>query len=219
MRSALLGLLFVGVASFAAEAPVTLESRTQLHSISVNVKAPGVYEIRIVNLKSNETIFTKELTGLPAEATGDLRDLHVSVRIGPAPWGITTTAEIEQGDTLIDSIHSVWNLTPHRARLRAPGAMRIGGDVRPPVVTRRIEPVYTDEGRRARTSGVVILEALVDKTGTVKDAVVLRGLPDGLSESAVAALKQWQFQPATLNGEPVDVIMNLTINFQIDRRE
>jgi len=81
---------------------------------------------------------------------------------------------------------------------------------------KRVDPVYVDEAKRDRISGIVILEVLVAKSGAIKDAVVLQGLPDGLSDTAVAAVKQWQFEPGTLKGEPVDVILNLTINFSLD---
>lgn len=94
---------------------------------------------------------------------------------------------------------------------------RVGGDVKAPVVSTRVEPVYTEEARQARVSGIVILEVVIDRTGIVKDIRVLKSLPFGLSEAASDAVKQWTFKPATLNGEAVDVIFNLTINFQLDK--
>lgn len=209
-------LLFSAIAVSGAAAPATLESRSQTHAMAVEVSSDAHYKIRVSDLQTNETLFSREFVGLPAEASGDLRDFHISVRIGIAPYGITTTAEIEQGDMLVDSLHSVWTLTPHRARLRVPGAFRAGGDVKAPVVVRRIEPAYSAEARRDRISGIVILEVLIDKTGAVTDAVVLKDLPDGLGSAAMAAVKQWSFQPGTLNGEPVDVIFNLTMNFKLE---
>ena len=215
MRLFVGGLLFA-VSLSAAENPVTLETRTQQHVISVEVRPEAHYTVRIVDLKTNQTIFLREMIGVPAETMADEGDRHVTVRLGPAPYGITTSVEIEHGDMVVDSLHTVWTLTPHRARLRSEGAMRVGGDVKAPVVMRRVDPVYSDEARRDRISGIVIIEALIDKTGTVRDAIVLKGLPHGLSEAALAAVKQWQFQPATLAGEPVDVIFNLTMNFKLD---
>lgn len=207
-------LLVSAISLTAAAAP--LETRSQQHSLVVDIISEGHYAVRVIDLKTNETLFSRNLEGIPTEATADLRDLHITVRIGIAPYGITTTAEIEQGDTIIDSLHTVWTLTPHRARLNAPGAYRVGGDVRAPVVVKRVEPMYPEEARKDRISGIVIIEVLVDKTGNVKDAVVLKDLPEGLSEAALTAVKQWQFQPATLNGEPVEALFNLTINFKID---
>jgi TonB family protein len=213
MRPFICGLLLLAVADGP---PVILESRTQLHSITVEVRQQGQFNVRIVDLRTNETLFSRDLAGVPSELVQESGDRRITVRVGPAPYGITTSAEIERGDMIIDSLHTVWSLTPHRARIRSEGAMRVGGDVRAPIVTRKVEPQYTDDARKGRISGIVIIETLVDKAGNVKDAVVLKGLPDGLSEAALSAVKQWQFQPATLNGEPVDVIFNLTVNFKVD---
>ena len=62
---------------------------------------------------------------------------------------------------------------------------------------------------------MVIVEAIIDKTGHVDRVRVIKGLPMGLSEEAERAVRQWHFKPGTLNGEPVDVIFNLTVNFKL----
>lgn len=93
----------------------------------------------------------------------------------------------------------------------------VGGDVKAPVVINKVEPAYTEEARQARITGIVILETVIDRNGMVKDIRVLKPLPFGLSEAAVDAVKQWIFRPATMNGEAVDVLFNLTINFKLDK--
>lgn len=95
------------------------------------------------------------------------------------------------------------------------GPMRVGGDVKAPGLNRRVEPVYTEVARKARIQGVVILEAIIDKHGNVDRVKVIRGLPMGLTESAVSAVKQWKFRPGTYGGRNVDVIFNLTVNFRL----
>jgi len=95
------------------------------------------------------------------------------------------------------------------------GPIRVGGDVKAPRVTSRTEPEYTDVARNARVSGVVIVEAIIDRHGNVDQVKVIKGLPMGLSESAERAVKKWKFKPGTLNGQPVDVIFNLTVNFKL----
>ena len=96
------------------------------------------------------------------------------------------------------------------------GPLRVGGDVKAPVAINRAKPNYTETARKSRATGVVIVEAVVNKQGEVEQVKVLKGLPFGLSEQAVAAVKQWRFRPGTLNGEAVDVIFNLTVNFTLD---
>ena len=83
-------------------------------------------------------------------------------------------------------------------------------------MSNRVEPKYTDVARSARVAGIVIIEAIIDKNGNVDRVRVVKGLPMGLSEEAERAVRQWKFRPGTLNGQPVDVIFNLTVNFKLN---
>lgn len=96
------------------------------------------------------------------------------------------------------------------------GPLRVGGDVKAPVVVDRADPEYTESARKARVAGVVVVEAIIDKNGRVQDVKVIKGLPMGLGASAEAAVRRWRFKPGTLNGQPVATIFNLTVNFKLD---
>lgn len=89
----------------------------------------------------------------------------------------------------------------------------VGGEVKRPIAIHQPKPSYSETARKARIQGAVVLEAIIDKEGNVVDLKVLKGLPFGLSEEAVKAVRQWKFRPATLNGKPVAVFYNLTANF------
>lgn len=95
------------------------------------------------------------------------------------------------------------------------GPIHVGGDVKAPVKVQAPQPQYTEIARKARVQGVVIVQAIIDKGGNVTNVKVLKGLPMGLEEEAVKAIKRWKFEPATLNGKPVDVYYNLTVNFRL----
>jgi len=95
------------------------------------------------------------------------------------------------------------------------GPIHVGGDVQKPEKISAPQPQYTEIARKARIQGVVIVQAIIDKQGNVTNVKVLKGLPMGLSEEAVSAIKSWTFKPATLNGKPVDVYYNLTVNFRL----
>jgi len=95
------------------------------------------------------------------------------------------------------------------------GVFRVGGGISPPAVLSRIEPAYSEEARRARYQGSVILSAIVRKDGTIQILKVLRGLGLGLDENAIEALKLWRFRPGMRAGEPVDVALNIEVNFAL----
>jgi periplasmic protein TonB len=95
------------------------------------------------------------------------------------------------------------------------GVYRVGGGVSSPIVIYRVEPIYSEEARKAKYQGVVVLQAIVRKDGTIEILKVVRGLGLGLDENAIAALKQWKFRPATRNGVPVDVALNIEVNFSL----
>jgi protein TonB len=91
----------------------------------------------------------------------------------------------------------------------------IGGEVVPPELINRVQPVYPEIARKARVQGVVIIEAIIDKQGYVTESRVLRGLPMGVSEAAVAAIGRWKYKPAMLNGRPVAVYLTVTVTFTL----
>ncbi len=93
--------------------------------------------------------------------------------------------------------------------------LAVGEDVRPPKKTFSPGPQYTETARRARISGLLIFESVIDKQGDVRCLDVIQGLPMGLTESAVAAIRRWKFEPATRHGKPVLVRYHLVVNMRI----
>jgi protein TonB len=93
--------------------------------------------------------------------------------------------------------------------------LRVAGNVKAPVLVLKVVPLYTEAARIARIRGIVIIEAVIDREGNVTDARILRALPMGLDQAALQAIRQWRFRPGTLNGKPVPVIYNVTVNFEL----
>jgi protein TonB len=224
MRTLPLLLLFAALPTFAA----TLGARSAHHELRLErnvVSAEQIaYDVTVVDLDSGKTVLNAHLSGKPGEAldaAGGDKGQTVRVRLAYSEHFFSATVNVIDGKTIVDEFRTWWQLELQRAAPAAtspnPSApYRVGGDVKAPVVMYRVAPQYTAEARQNHTTGIVILEAIIDKDGRVKNATVLKGLPDGLDQAALDAVRQWQFRPATLAGQPVEVIFNLTINFKLD---
>ena len=97
-----------------------------------------------------------------------------------------------------------------------PPPVRVGGNIRPPQKITDVAPVYPAIARAARVEGIVILEAVIREDGGVRDVRVLRSI-QLLDAAAVEAVRQWRFTPTLLNGEPVPVVMTITVAFRLNR--
>ena len=95
------------------------------------------------------------------------------------------------------------------------GLERIGGSVSAPIVLFQPEPEFSEEARKAKVAGNVLVYLQVDRQGHPQHVRVLRGIGLGLDEKAVAAVRQYKFKPAMKDGRPVPVEMNVEVNFQI----
>jgi protein TonB len=95
------------------------------------------------------------------------------------------------------------------------GVRHIGGGVSAPVLVTQVDPEFSEEARKAKVAGIVVVNLIVDQNGLPKNVRVVQGIGMGLNEKAVEAVKQYKFKPAMENGKPVAVEMNIEVNFQI----
>ena len=95
------------------------------------------------------------------------------------------------------------------------GPFRPGSGVEPPRLLREVRADYTVDARRANLEGEVELEIVVRRDGTVGDVRILRGLRGGLNERAVNAVRQWRFAPGRMKGAPVDVVVQVGVEFRL----
>jgi len=98
-----------------------------------------------------------------------------------------------------------------------PAPVRVGGNIRPPRKQHDVPPVYPPSMREAGVEGVVPLEAIIGRNGLVLSVRVITAQvhPD-LAQAAVDAVRQWRFDPTLLNGEPVEVVMAVAVQFTLD---
>lgn len=95
------------------------------------------------------------------------------------------------------------------------GAYRVGGGVSAPRVIYAPDPEFSEEARKAKYQGTVILWVVVGTDGRIHDVRVQRSLGMGLDEKAIEAVRTWKFDPARKDGIPVAVQVNIEINFRL----
>lgn len=95
------------------------------------------------------------------------------------------------------------------------GVYKVGGGISAPQPVSTPDPEYTDEARNAKTQGTCILWLIVDEQGNPRDIRVVHGLGFGLDAKAIAAVKQWRFQPAKKDGRPVNVQISVEVGFRL----
>src|SRR5262249_23576777 len=90
-----------------------------------------------------------------------------------------------------------------------------GGGVSAPRLLFQVDPEYSEEARKAKYSGVVVLSIEVDQTGRTRNLRVAKGVGLGLDEKAMEAVKHWRFKPGFRNGKPVIVRAQVEVNFRL----
>src|SRR5262245_21981495 len=95
------------------------------------------------------------------------------------------------------------------------GPYRPGSGITPPTVLREVKPDYTEDARRRGIAGDVVLEIVVRRDGNVGNITLLQGLGAGLDQRAIDAVRAWRFSPALRFGTPVDVMVEVAVEFKL----
>jgi TonB family protein len=128
----------------------------------------------------------------PAPSPGRAHGLDLAVVKGPRGWRFVA----------ISAADKEWL-----------GVRRVKG-LREPRKVKSVNPVYPDIARQARVQGVIILECIISREGKVTRTRVLRGIPL-LDAAAIEAVRQWEYTPTLVDGQPVPVVMTVTVNFRL----
>jgi len=106
---------------------------------------------------------------------------------------------------------------PPPPKPKAPtGPVRIGGQVAAANLIRKVEPVYPPLAKSARVQGTVEFTAVISKTGNIENLQLVRGHLL-LVNAAKEAVLQWKYRPTQLNGQPVEVVTDIIVNFTLSQ--
>jgi len=95
------------------------------------------------------------------------------------------------------------------------GVFRVGGGVSAPVLLQKTEPEYSEEARKAKHQGTVMLYVQIDPSGHATNVKVIKSLGLGLDEKAMEAVAKWKFAPGKKDGKPVTVEATIEVNFRL----
>ena len=80
-------------------------------------------------------------------------------------------------------------------------------------MTTKVQPIYPEAAKAARVQGTVKMEATISKDGVPIELRVLSSPSDDLSQSALEAVRQWRYRPTLLNGNPIEIVTDIVVNY------
>jgi protein TonB len=137
---------------------------------------------------------------------------------GQTAWAVDVSPQGPAGTDVGPSGGASDGTTTAPVAVRDAGPVRVGGEVIAPLLLTRVSPSYPGVAIALRKEGEVELTCIIDRTGKVRSATVIRSDLPAFSEAAIAAVKKWQFRPGMLRGQAIDTIFDLRVAFRLDRR-
>jgi protein TonB len=154
----------------------------------------------IVKMESSTPNLKEDVFGVLDAAVQSVRQWRYDPPV-EAPLSFTVQVRVSSGPEVME-------FKPAREN----GALRVGGEIKSPIKIKDVRPVYPPLALESNLTGVVIVEVRIGTDGYVEEAHVLKSIPL-LDQAALDAVKQWQFTPTLMNGQPTPLIMTVTVNF------
>lgn len=217
-------LLLIAAPLFAATTAQTLTTRSTQHRLRLErhpLDKRVVYDVVVEDAVSGALLLSDRVelrAQQKVEIAGGAGTKRVRVGLTENAISVTATVSVVDAKKVVDEFRRSWHLGADDDNLppvvNAPDAMRVGGNVTEPIAVHHVDPTYPDSARGLHAGGKVVVEIVVGKDGRVKDAAVRKGVYWALDDAALAAVRKWEFEPATLDGKPVEVIFDVTFVFR-----
>lgn len=185
--------------------------------IAPTAAAPPAAPLQTAHMPTHPTVTELTLEGRPIAPASiprtipAINDALAAPQIpGVIPDGTSTRGT--NNAVLNAIIASTVGITPSLPPTRPVTRATRTSQIMEALLIRRVQPEYPAPARQARIQGKVILQAVIAKDGTIENLTVLSGHPM-LVKAAIDAVRQWRYRPLFLNGEPVEVDTQITVNF------
>jgi protein TonB len=166
--------------------------------------------VRTAQPATPRSVLTANPDAAPLDAPTGVRDEPGIVEPDPTDAGVASGPPDGVAGSILSGLP---DLAPPVAPPAPIAPIRVS-QMRAPAKVHHVSPAYPAIAQQARVEGTVILEAVIDASGKVTDARVLRSIAL-LDQAALDAVRQWVFTPTLLNGVPVPVVMTVTVTFTL----
>jgi TonB family protein len=169
--------------------------------------AAGQYEFRALPLGR----YTIEVRTPGFRSFQQVFELHAN-----ETRNLDVVLEVGEIDQTINVVAKAPPATPPDTHSGPPRRIRVGGNVQQTKLVHQVNPVYPERAQAQGVQGIVLLEAVISKEGSIRAMRVVNKLADpDLVTSAVEAVKNWRYEPTLLNGQPIEVVTTITVNFRL----
>lgn len=198
------------------EGPWTIDGSVQISKIRLTDSRMQIKGYRVfLAYEPNQKTFRK--------FRGDQISLDVSLTDPAKAAAVLHKIFLGSGENLADVVPAYWQAflkhepLPRPDSFNKPGArsQSAGERTTAPVPVYNPDPPYDEEARRAKLSGIVLLQMVVDENGFVRDAIIVRPVGMGLDEQAIKTVRTWKFRPAARNGQPIKSRLTVEVSFRI----
>ena len=132
------------------------------------------------------------------------------------PANLMFTLEVGEVSETVEVVGKAPQAITQAIRSGPPRRIRVGGNVQATKLVHQVNPVYPERAQALGIQGTVLLEAVIFKDGSLGALRVLNRLADPeLVDAATEAVKNWRYEPTLLNGQPIEVITTITVNFRL----
>ncbi len=188
-----------------------------LPKFSMEPKAPPAMVIRNDNpkLAVDPAVVVPPQVKMASNNSLNLGDIKSPIPAGPASNGTGMGAGIGSGSGGGIGSGTGSGVGEGRGGGMGGGVFHVGGGVSAPRALDTPDPEYSEEARKAKYQGTVVLGVIVDQSGRPNNIHVVRSLGMGLDQKAIEAVRKWKFEPAMKDGRPVAVQINVEVNFHL----
>lgn len=146
----------------------------------------------------------------------DLPPPSASGVVGGVPGGVAGGSMGGVLGGIVGAVPSAAPPPPKVEKPKTPARIRVGGNVQAANLIRKVIPVYPPLAKQARIQGTVRFQAIIGKDGTIQNLQLVSGHPL-LVAAAQQAVSQWVYKPTLLNGDPVEVVTTIDVNFTLSQ--